>query len=838
MTISMADENKTFLVDNIRAGNVCLFLGAGASVGAEARGDNAVLTGDGLKAAIASKYNLGDVSRRSLRQVYGAAVQGFGVVNINNYLVDLLKGCTATWQQIIPSLLWKRIYTTNIDDVIISAFIKSRQSMQAPIWKNYKMPFNRDIDQVDGTQVVFLHGNVRYPKSGFVFDYFEYSKAIQSNLPWHTAFSTDFFSGPFLFVGTQLDEPDLVTYLRYRENNIGNAYKMSLKSFLITKDVDKVIQNDLGRLGIICVQSLADEFFSWLEKEVTGRLRRSEIIASKLPKIASYKSDKSRTAYTIFRSQFVDISSIESPDQPDQNLHDFFSGDEPDWWDIFENNDAELSIVKNGIDLIKKSKNKLFVVEGTAGCGKTTTLMRIAKLLKEENWQVFFFNDINEIHADSAVRVLRTTNGVKTLLVITGAADNIDQIDIIARKLDLLNPKCDLNITILSEERGYRISHIKAAAKNVLYSFIPMNWLNEHDVNSLLSKLTEKDKLRAIRSYSYEEQKDFFYRTANLQLLVAMREISKGGRFDSIIASDFKKIPSDIAKDIYILVCLCHSRQDLVSADVVHRVFRDRIKHDEALDLVENGDLRGIVIIKNGYLASRHPVIASEVLHSYSLRAELKTDKLRDIVIKLMISIAPLVTKDTLLQGTPESKIAKKLMDYDHLDHVFRNDFASINEFFYSLKDSYGWNSKYWAQRGLFESARHRYDDAIDFVDHAATIDTHWTIRNSQGVVYLRAACSDWFTTPDKAERYYENGINILRQVLVDTGYSDKRNVIALLKYSLRYFERWKGHLKKEFSKLVEEISTIVNSNFPMDAGLESLCNQTKSALIKSIVIK
>ena len=130
-------------------------------------------------------------------------------------------------------------------------------------------------------------------------------------------------------------------------------------------------------------------------------------------------------------------------------------------------------------------------------------------------------------------------------------------------------------------------------------------------------------------------------------------------------------------------------------------------------------------------------------------------------------------------------------MDFDHIEKVMGRDEESIARFFVEIKDYYEWNSKYWAQRGLFESKRMRFADAIDFVDYASARDSHFTIRNSQGVVYLRASVSIWAGNFSKGKELFDKGIEIMDSVLKDRDFNSPKIFIVILKSIIKFVDYW-----------------------------------------------
>ena len=273
-----------------------------------------------------------------------------------------------------------------------------------------------------------------------------------------------------------------------------------------------------------------------------------------------------------------------------------------------------------------------------------------------------------------------------------------------------------------------------------------------------------------------------------------MRELAYGGKFNDIISNEFLSLETDIAKSIYASVALCYSQRHSVSIDVLYRALHDQIGYSDMVNLIGVGNLRKVVLENNGRLKTRHIFIAQHLLRASKVDRVLSRKLKADLMIRLMKALAPLVNVKQLTRGTPEALLVKNFMDYDHIENVFGEDNLSIERFFTELKPHYDWNSKYWAQRGLFESKRKNYGDAKDFVDYAVTMDDHWTIRNAKGVVYLRAACSHW--NPDflGALKLYKTGIDLLESVLIENSYKERKSFMTILAMCKAFLIEWNGN--------------------------------------------
>ncbi|NJO92618.1 MAG: hypothetical protein HC831_29385 [Chloroflexia bacterium] len=111
------------LIDQIREGNVVLFLGAGALKGAIHRDGKPALTGPQLGQLIAEKFLEEDFSDSSLQIISEVAMSDTGLFPVQQFIAEYFDGFEpADFHKKIPLYRWQTIVTTNYDLVIEKAY--------------------------------------------------------------------------------------------------------------------------------------------------------------------------------------------------------------------------------------------------------------------------------------------------------------------------------------------------------------------------------------------------------------------------------------------------------------------------------------------------------------------------------------------------------------------------------------------------------------------------------------------------------------------------------------------------------------------------------------------
>lgn len=213
------EEAINKLVECLIEGNVMLFTGAGFSLEA-VNGDNQPLpSGNKLKRMILSdvlelkeesdEYKA--LNQEKLPDVITYAEDVKGKSSVEDYLTHLFKDCQPKdFHKIIASFPWKRVYTTNIDDVFENAAPKGRYIAQ-----NMRR-LQKNSYGIEKTDYFKLHGCVRNPSAGYVFSSEDYDEetTVKDHSGLHS-YSLDIQTNNFVFIGFDDNEYDINSYLKH-----------------------------------------------------------------------------------------------------------------------------------------------------------------------------------------------------------------------------------------------------------------------------------------------------------------------------------------------------------------------------------------------------------------------------------------------------------------------------------------------------------------------------------------------------------------------------------------------------------------------------------------------
>ena len=774
------------LLYRVTNGAAALFLGSGASSGAKSNANTPLLNTTELTNALLRASGQSPTPGTTLPQAYDLAVGTCGQSSVVSLLITHYSHCTPTWHTLIPTLLWKRIYTTNIDDVVDNAYAIAGQRLQAATSLTHVSPDLDDPTEVDAVHLVHLHGWVRRPTDGFVFGTAEYVKTQLKHLTWHVRLADHLAQQTFVFVGTSLHEPDIEYYLRSRGTKPSPARPTS---YLVAPDLTSVTVALMHQRDVHCISMDAESFFRWLDTAVRERKKRSALILG--------SHDSPLSALEVPKASLIAVlestTQVHSAMRPSANdePHDFFSGDEPSWSDILSDHDAVFSIVGeyllylDGVAAGRQTPADVTCLVGAPGCGKSTALMRIGLEASRRGFYVLEYSSDSGIAVDDFLTVLKAMPG-NVLFIVDDGVKHVNELMELVRALRGAAQR----VEILTAERTNRRPRIEVARGGLNVKWMQLDWLSDRDIHCLIEKLTAKAALGTLRSKSEAERVRFFSDRADRQLLVAMKELSRGRRFLTILEDEYKAVRSREAREIYAAVSLCHSEHASINSATLARCMNLNTSDLHSM-MTAGGELHGVVLRKGDGLVTRHPLIAEHITRYLG-----PTDGVT-LLRSLLEGIQPYLNIKALRKRTPESLLLRRFLDWEFVWSIADRDESLVAQFYESLQRAYDWNSKYWAQWALFERHQGNYRSAYDHALAAVNHDKHFVNRHALGTVLLSWA-TDVRTPRTDARGRFEEGWSILMGVGTETEWSDRHTITEMLWGIIRYAERWNSHVNMD----------------------------------------
>lgn len=421
---------------------------------------------------------------------------------------------------------WFRCYTLNIDDLENAS--ARRWTLPRRIQSLSALREGQD-ERFDALNVVHLNGMVNdFPNVTFGPQEFASRTAYPDS--WMLRATAELITSPVVFIGTTLDEPSLWHFLQLRDGRQRGQRELRPGSYLVVPTLDRARRDRLKRFNIDHVPMTAEEFASDFLAPLTGA------------RTAGLQALSIKVGIKDLRSQSLP-SVGELVKLPATNAPDFLLGREPEWADFVGGYAIERNFDLHLNGSVERCSHRLVIITGTAGCGKSTSLMRLALRFSGQGVNVRWVHPELRISAGELMRAVRKT-AAEYLFI-----DDLDALgeEALQTLLGLLekHPALRIYASLRSSRTFSSLERLTGLnSKEVFWSEYTVPNLEDSDIDLLLDALTDAKRLGVLAKRDREEQRRLFKgeKRANRQLLVALREATLGENFDKRIESECRDL--------------------------------------------------------------------------------------------------------------------------------------------------------------------------------------------------------------------------------------------------------------------------------------------------------
>lgn len=719
----MDSQLRKRLADQMSRGDVILFTGAGFSMSALALNGQNVPSVNKLRELIwplafpneqlDSDSNLGDIYEVAAKRAgnrLGILLKEYFSIN-HSKLPDVYK--------IWFSMPWYRIYTLNIDNLdeaVQSNFVFQRRIQSISALQEH-LPTN--IEQL---QSIHLNGRaIDFPL--VTFSPRQYAERAGKQDPWHAHLVADLVSHPVLYVGTTLNEPLFWQHIEMRRGKERGTKEFRPGSYLVTKGIPVARREMLKEFNIQLIEMYQEDFAIEILKSMETE------------KLHGFSMLSTRQQLTMTSKGIQRITDLRRTTSDDPG--EFLLGREPHWSDILSGIAITRDFEENFEKEVEQNNHKIILITGTAGSGKSTTLMKQALRLQAEGKEVGWLN-FQAGYSINDYRQLARNSDLDILV--------IDDVDHFGRNtgnflVELIsdNPKLIVIATIRSTRfEKYQIQDYLIGNNQFVFS-VP--GLEDSDINLLLQALTNANRLGKLKGLPHQKQVEIFREKAGRQLLVAMIEATSHERFDEKIDKECKDLEGETGI-IYATVALATSLRQYLTKDEILLAIGNAV--NESLNKIHSLIKQKLLIEKNGFqIQLRHRVVADRAIDYYR-----KEGQLREPIIGLLWTMSTKVKPENN-KNSRESQLLIKL-----LNHKFMRNLTSDKDTprlaYAQVEGLLDWSYHYYLQRGSYEVEIGDLDLAKNFLEQAKAmapddykVQTEWAYmtikRAAQNAISVNA---------------------------------------------------------------------------------------------------
>lgn len=669
----------------INLGNCVLFVGSGFSVGATNKEGIRLPVGEELSSRLYQACNESSEGG-TLTDASELYIEMFGEESLVRFLKKTFSVSSLTQEQIlVTSLPWKRVYTTNYDNVVELGYSMSDRVITP------KVISDEIVSQITKTKIcVHLNGYIEnldlYTiQKDFKLTDVSYSSSDFSDSSWLALFDSD------------LRSADAIFFLGF-----------SMKSDL---DIKRVVYSD--------PQTLTKCFFIVWEGENKPTIRTLENYGTVLPInvsgfVEEYKKVHPRVkkipiSYRCFKEINGEISVDEIIDK---DVHDLLTLGVLDSEKIAASMafpDKRYYMKRSVMDTIishVQAGDKRILIHSDLGNGKTLLLQGLAILLANKKYNVFWFLG-DYYNVEYEIEQICTNNQSMTVIIV----DNYSHYRSVLELLRVFAPDC---ILILSER-----SVVNETTTEWLFpklgEFIEfdINRLNNEDITSLMQILEEFGFWSSKASWGEYDKREYLTRSCKGRLRNVLIDLLKSpevfGRFNKIINEIQHKQGYYEALLLMLIGKVFNLNLDLENVSLI--LGREYINNS---GFRKNHTISEFVNFNQGNIIVRSSLLAEVILSKLS-----DTTTIVNLLIKVFIKL------DNFRMNNQYQQILKTLLLYSNLHKILNKTDGKCNENLYRFFEKVKTlnfcksNPHFWLQYAILVLSSRDYGRAEKYFETA-----------------------------------------------------------------------------------------------------------------------
>ncbi|CAA0153493.1 SIR2 family protein [Tenacibaculum maritimum] len=636
------------LLDKIKEGKVILFLGAGAAFDSKHPKGKKPPTGNQLANLISEKFLGPNYVDRDLQYVSELAISETDLFTVQKFVSDIFKQFKPGDHHLrIPLYKWHSIYTTNYDLLIENSYdkVRNRQQVLAIFIKNGE----RIQDKMSIPNSVMynkLHGSITDitdEKLPLILTPDQYVDHRENRDRLFDRLKESSFEYPILYVGFSFADLDIRSTLKGL-NKKGDARP---RSYMVGPYITDEEARYWDSKKISSIRLSFKDFIEELDSSITENERILSSIAREEfshPIMAKFQANVSEPTEGLIEFLNRDVTFLHSNlAEKDTEPKVFYKGYFEGWDPILKNYDVTRKVadsILSDVFLIEEEerliKQELFLIKGNAGSGKTVLMHRLAWDAAEtfEKLCLYYKSDV-PLEYNRFAELYQLVKE-RIYLFIDGVVDKVDDIEYLLNKAK----KDNVLITIICSERT-NVWNVGGERLNAfLIKDYTLQYLNDKEIDCLIGLLQKHKSLGYLTGKNIEDQRLALSERSGRELLVALYEATAGKPFADIVMNEYKSIPSEEAKNLYLSICIFHRIGAYARAGIISRLHEINFSYfqDKLFKPLESVVYHHRNYVINDYVfTTRHQHIAELVFEQVLIDQESRFEKYISIISKLDI---------------------------------------------------------------------------------------------------------------------------------------------------------------------------------------------------------
>lgn len=565
------------LLSSIRDGSVVLYLGHRVFEDAVHPRGEPFPNQRQLSKLLSQKFLNGKYETSRIETILEFCELQHGTGPLQRFLYDLFCSFRPSEQHLsITRIPWKAIVTIDISLLLEQAFAKNPDS---PV---KLASFHRNGQRVDDELV--SHRHIPFLKlRGTIAEHDNDTAPAPFVEQWPLGVagrerllervSELALDHPMLFIGNSYEDSDMASAIR------DFCTGRHPRSYAVLQSIGDLETQVLQRRGVETIKCSSSEFFRHLEQQTEqtfhalapAAARRQHAIDRHLRLPIGSPTPDAIANFLEATCTYVHPQMSSEPATP----RAFYRGMSYGWNAVLSLLDVRRQATGNLVVSVclgrvsgKEDAVEMILIKGSAGCGKSVFLKRVALECSEQDSIICLYDERLDAASFRTLAEIYRLSKKRIALFFDNAAQKQNTIaEYIRRATDLCIP-----LTIVTTERHGRWNVECARLHSYEWREFKLGNLNEDEIRALIGLLDKHNCLGVLKHLAPEQRVRRLSEYAERQLLVALHEVTMGISFEQIIVNEYRSISDPEAQALYRTICICHRYGIPVRAGLISRI--------------------------------------------------------------------------------------------------------------------------------------------------------------------------------------------------------------------------------------------------------------------------
>lgn len=777
-----------------------LFLGAGFSLGAKTKSGMNIPTGNQLKQIIIETFLKYSHTHKDYEELMSYSLSQVCQYCSNKqsqyYLTDFL---TNFFSQVSPAehhfrltnYFWKKIYTTNIDDLVENVFLQKSLDI---IVQQYVRKYTYKKD--NATEYFKLHGSVNNPSEGFTFSTEDYvDSMIQSKDYRFSSLSSDMHSENFILLGSNFEEINLDYYFKLYENT-GYASSRG-KIFVINPKPSMLLRSKIDRIQGILIEWDSKQLFDFIDNIVSNEKSVSKYDLDKDVYNLGFRNIQ------IIRDAFLDTKNYDSQ---------LYLGYEPEWEDIYSDWDfidqRVQSVLEQFLVNSQSVKSSILAFYGKPYIGKSTFLKRVGSELRKLGFDTYYFMGKN-FNFHPFLQLIKKSDSFNFALIVDNASYYYGPLKLLMKAI----PSNKRLIIVTASRPFFHFKWRYNLVGEFFTEFMLEANINKAYAKNIVEKLDEKGYLGELKNIKSQDERIDFVRKSN-DVMSFLFSLTYGKGFIKRMNKDLQPFlyNDDYTKDLLVGLAifnrleLPHFPLELISHFTNNRS-KEYVKKIEGFIKTTN----------ENNLQLRSGFFTSTIIRSVPI------GKLISHLEEILIRISAQVDDKG---HTYWNEIQASLTKEKTLRKILGLNSNQIKYLLYGMRNYYSENFNFWIQLGIAEQREKEFEKALNHFKQAEALRPNsYMVQNAIGRNFMKQANS--IESFPVSKKYFEEGEIILLNLIENREELQARafSTHTYLYEKMIFVQKFDVKLKnEEITKMSEYLKRITDKD-PNDIMAKHISN-------------